>query len=70
MLLWDTETHRNEIVIPTIVCDECDDARDPKLPFSMNLETALIFLLANCKMTEKRIKESRKITALMTFITN
>jgi hypothetical protein len=65
MLLWDTETHRrNEIVIPTIVCYECDDTRDPALPFSMNLETALIFLLANCGITEKRIKESRDFVAI------
>ena len=70
MLLWDTETHRNEIVIPTIICYKCDDARNPNLPFSMELETALIFLLNNCKMSEKRIKQSREIAARMAASTN
>jgi hypothetical protein len=68
MLRWDTETHRNEVVVPTILCDECDDVRDPALPFSMELETALIFLLNNCKMTEKRLKASREIAGRMASI--
>lgn len=68
MLLWDSDAHKNNVIIPTILCQKCDEAGHPDLPDSMELDPALVYLLDNCQMTERRLAGARKIAQLLSSV--
>jgi hypothetical protein len=74
ILLWNDEDPRlgryinkrtdRGFFAPVLVCDN-GACRNPKLdklyPLSMELQSALIFLLNNCGMTEDKLQQAREI---------
>jgi hypothetical protein len=66
LLLWnDDYKQKVKNVVPKVSCRKCDYNGAQGLPMSMELDTALIFLLNNCGMTPQRIKEQSRIAATL-----
>jgi hypothetical protein len=66
LLLWDDDyTADPPNFIPLLFCRNCEKHSGHRLPFSMGLDTAIIFLLHNSGMTPKRIKEQTRIASLL-----
>jgi hypothetical protein len=69
LLLWDDNfKEETKDIDPRIVCGQCHYLDAQELPMSMELNTALIYLLNSLGMKERDIRQAREIAGLLSSI--
>ena len=59
---------KTKTIGPRIVCGQCHYSDAQELPMSMELDTALIYLLNSLGMKERDIKQARQIAGILSSI--
>ena len=68
VILWNDDfKEESNTIHPHIVCKQCN-ANDPRTPLSMELQTAIVYLLNNLGIKDHDLHEARRITGLLNSI--